>query len=296
MKRTIIAVLSIILIVFAFTACLPTTVIVPVPDPDNPIVTPDPDPEPEPEPDTPSLSGDTEKGEVFADSFDADSSSYYNPTLINKNFKGPENYNMVIEEGVAKLYGGGAYIHFDNDPSNNPSEGIDSDLNYDYELNLNNNTYKLAYSLKLEEFDLADFDSGFFGIESPIVRNGNAVAAGVRFYKNGTNDGLLLKPVSADAAAEGIAVDRDAQLYVEVTYSRVSTTSIQAATKVRINDGNWFVLSNTSRNIAPDAVTGIYLTVMGPYTSNDYPFAVPGDLCMILDDVILSESEVSDAS
>lgn len=42
MKRTIIAVLSIILIAFAFTACRPTTVVVPVPDPDTPNVTPNP--------------------------------------------------------------------------------------------------------------------------------------------------------------------------------------------------------------------------------------------------------------
>lgn len=46
MKRTIIAVLSIVLIVFAVTSCRPTTVVVPVPDPDNPTVTPNPDPTP----------------------------------------------------------------------------------------------------------------------------------------------------------------------------------------------------------------------------------------------------------
>ena len=47
MKRTIIAVLGIVFMVFTFASCRPATVVVPIPDPDTPTVNPNPNPTPE---------------------------------------------------------------------------------------------------------------------------------------------------------------------------------------------------------------------------------------------------------
>ena len=180
MKKIVISILCIVFLLFCFTACQPRYIFFPYPSGDKEEVPSEPE-----KADVDDLV--PEEG-TFKDNFTKDSWAFYSqdPPADRIN-------NLVIntETNEAELRGGGAYIKFDDDTSNDP-EGCGDKFRYTYDLN--NNTYTVSFSGRIAD-DITDnidlFTAPFSCLRVVAVGENSAKVYGGFQIAKDTTDGTL---------------------------------------------------------------------------------------------------------
>ena len=202
---------------------------------------------------------------TFNDQFTADSVDFYDPTpykdMYNNDVSKDLAYNMVVEDGVAKLYGGGQFIQFDN-LSSTSSEYVP-----EYDL-ASASSYTVKFSGKLEGIDNSEISMGKFGFTVGVVFNEDNVS------DNTAWGGIFFAPKenSNNLEASGFIYTADDDTPIEVSNDSAFDITVEIS---KNDDGNWqsvttgtignqdinFINSSTSQT-NPVAV---FFSPWGPY-------------------------------
>ena len=137
--------------------------------------------------DLPHFTVDKENGLLFEDDFTTDTTIYYDPGLVDDKITDNRADNMVVENGVAKLYGGGADIRFDSDSSNDPVTGVAPGYSHSYTFDTTSNNYTLTVKGSIPaSFNTETMQTDFFGLLVGLYSGETSLyapSAGVRFWK-----------------------------------------------------------------------------------------------------------------
>ena len=278
-----IAIAAILFSALALIGCYNRIVVVPLPTPNDEstgggITIPD-------------LSGDETKGEVFSDNYTNDTTPIYDP-IYESGINHDIAKNMIIENGVMKLYGGGGFISFDNDSTNNPPLDSIPGYNHSYTYDTTKNTYTIAIEGKFTQAftpDSIDCLAGFFfAIRTP---DSTYLTDGGFGFKNSSNSFDITYPGGGSVLASDIpsADVTGKDFRFTFTVSRAGDT-ISAASRLILGDKEYSYVKNA--NTAND-VTCLYATFYGPHGANSAEY---GSKYAELTSVTLSQTAVSAAS
>ena len=231
---------------------------------------------------------------MFSDNFTYDTTPIYDP--IYAGGKNPDiAKNMIIENGVMKLYGGGGFISFDNDSTNNPP--LDSITGYihSYTYDTTKNTYTIAIEGKFTQAFTPDSIDGlagfFFAIRTP---DSTYLTDGGFGFKNNSNAFDITYPDGRSVLASDIpsADVTGKDFRFTFTVSRAGDT-ISAASRLILGDKEYSYVKNAALTNTANDVTCLYATFYGPHGAN---FAEYGSEYAELTSVTLSQTAVSAAS
>ena len=249
MRKFLLVTLSLVLLL---TACTQYQFI-PVPFPVEDVTSPS----------SPHIVVNEKAGILFKDDFSTDTSAYYNPGLINKEMEDGREKNMVIENGVAKFYGGGAFIQYDSMAGNNPTSGTASGYNHNFNINFDEYNYTLTIEGTISAVE--DLEAPFYGFGIATTET-QYLEAGLKIVQDedGTLDivdyGNQSKVLIDDFTGENVPFK------ISATYS-IDNNKLRVSSLLTI-DNQTFALAKQSSSDNPVA-KAIYMTAMGPY-GNDW--------------------------
>ena len=238
----------------------------------------------------------SKEGYIFYDDFSADSTTYYDPGWVNSAITDDRAENMVISNGNAHFYGGGAHVQWDENPSNNPKDGRLDPGFTTYEMDLSKFTYTVSVSGEFKDFTVPDGTekSEFYGL-TVGTRTGDLSSGN---GEQGPQTGILIYPESKlhgdystlQSEGEGITLDSvSGPFSIDVTIKKVGSDVVMSS--VGAFNSTHFAFSNTEKDL--DDISAIFVTVMGPYGTY---YEKKGPEFMTLDSVSIKTSPVATAS
>ncbi len=242
--------------------------------------------------DAPDFSKD---GYIFYDDFSADSTTYYDPGWVNSAITDDRAENMVISNGKAHFYGGGAHVQWDENLSNNPMDGRLDPGFTTYEMNLSKYTYTVSVSGEFKDFTVPDGtkESKFYGLTVGTRTGDLSFGNG----EQGPQTGILIYPgnklhgdySTLQSEGEGISLDRvSGPFSIDVTIKKVGSDVVMSS--VGTFNSTHFAFSNKA---TAENISAIFVTVMGPYGTY---YEKKGPEFMTLDSVSIKKSPVAFAS